>query len=383
MKLLHLADLHLGKKLGEISLLKDQENILRQINKIIIDEKIEGVIISGDVYDRSIPSVDAVELFDKFLTLLAEESIPAFIIYGNHDSAERLGFCRKILDHEQIHIAGPFDGEVPKITLMDKYGKLNIYLMPNLKIQTVRLKYPNAEINTLSNAVKTVVGSIQLNKSERNIIAAHQFVVSGNEKPELSDSEQNTIGGIDEIPSSIFQDFDYTALGHLHCPQSVGKNCIRYSGSPLKYSASEKWQKKSASVIDIKEKGNIEITEIPLHPLKDLREIKGPLNELISDKVVNAANSDDYLYVILTDKVTEPDAQRKLFKKYSNIINIRFESDDTDKISASSITKDAVKTKQPSEIFKDFYEQQMGEPLNDMQKQIVDELFKEIKEESA
>lgn len=359
MRFLHTADLHIGKNLGNVSLHEEQENILNQIVRIAVDKKVDGIFICGDVYNYSNPSADAVSLFDKFLTELFKNNVAVYIISGNHDSAYRLGFGNKIFEKQNIHISGGFKGSVPNVVLKDEYGKLTIHLLPFIKPEEVKVYFPDADIKTFNDASLVVMSTIKMKKNTRNVLLAHQFVVSEKSRPIFSESENISVGGTEMIRSDVFDDFDYVALGHLHGAQKVGRDTIRYSGSPLKYSFSECNQNKSLVLLDIKEKGNVEYELIPLTPIHDMREIRGPYIQLISDEVVKNpdANPEDYLRVILTDKFGIYDnPYNELQKKYPNLLSMVYESDLQTSPEPMSVPTGISLSNNPVELFCGFFE---------------------------
>ncbi|HJJ55035.1 MAG TPA: exonuclease SbcCD subunit D [Methanocorpusculum sp.] len=380
MKLLHTADLHIGKRLGERDLMEDQKYILGQIVEIIDREHVDALLIAGDVYDRSAPSAEAIALFEDFLTALAFRTIPVFIIYGNHDSAERLSYGSKIFALHDIHITDRYEGTVPQITLNDAFGPVHIHLLPNLRVQGIKAYFPDAGIETLDEAIRTVIDTIDLNPGERNILVAHQFVVNGSERPVVSESEISSVGDSEEIAADIFRNFDYVALGHLHGPQHIGPQTVRYSGSPLKYSKSEAHQHKSVTLVTLNEKNATVIEEIPLEPLRDVREIIGPISNLISREVLAAANREDYVYVTYTDEIPDEQVVEKISSTYPNYVRIeRRVSADLPSPELKSIAE--IEHLDPQGIFREFYEKQRGEPMTDLQQKIVTDTFREIETE--
>lgn len=372
MKFLHIADLHIGRKLNEHSLAEDQRHILRQILSIIEEQNVDGLLIAGDVYDKPIPSEDAVTIFDEFLTNVP---VPSYIISGNHDSADRLGFGNKIFERFHIHITDRYDGTVPAVDVEDESGPLTIYLLPFIRTGIVKRLFPDAVIETLDDAVHTVVSHIPLDTAKRNVILVHQFVVHGTEKVLLS--EETSVGDIDNISSDIFKDFDYVALGHLHGAQHIGRETVRYAGSPLKYSKAEITQEKSVTLVELKEKGNTVITAIPLKPLHEVREITGTLDELVG--IGSSFDSrDDYLYVTIKGIANDANLQQKIANAYPNYLSISFA--DTIKADCGDrLTLDEISTMTPEEIFGAFYEQQTGGKLSKNQEDIVHAVFEEVR----
>lgn len=370
MKILHLSDLHFGKRLNNFSLLEDQYHVNRQIFKLAKDTHIEAVIIAGDVFDRQIPSAGAVQLFDDFLNFWAELNLPVFITSGNHDSAERLSFGAHIFSQNNIYISPVYNGQIEPISLNDAYGKINFYLLPFIKPATVRPFFPDEKINSYTEAVQTVLNNLPLNKDERNILIAHQFVTGA----VLSDSEEIVVGGLDNVDAHVFDAFDYVALGHIHTPQTILRDSIRYCGTLLKYSFSEANQQKCATVIDIKAKGQMDITAYPVKPLHDMRKIKGTYAELTDRQNYIGTDTDDYILATLTDEEDVPDAIGRLRSIYPNIMQLDYDNIRTrtrNNIEAVDINT----SKAPLELFGEFYKLQNNQPLNETQSQIMQDLI--------
>lgn len=376
MKFLHLGDLHLGKRLHEQNLIEDQEFILDQICDIIQDHKVEAVFIAGDLYDKSNPSKEAVKLFDGFLTRLANQNISVFIIGGNHDSGERLNYASQILKKDKIFISGSYDGEIPHVMLSDKYGKICVHLLPYLRTAAIRQIHDLESDSSYVELVSEVLKTLSLDLENRNILIAHEFVTSGGSLPERSESEFDPIGGIDNIDCSLFGDLDYVALGHLHCPQCVGSDNIRYCGSPLKYSFSEARHKKSVTLIEMKKKGNIRIEHLPLTPLHDLRVIEGPFVELIS----NAEKTEDYIHAVLTDDTCTIDGLEKLRACYPRILKLTYNNTRT---SENKIIRpvENIQTRSPAELFAEFYELMNNVPMTQEQTNVVIKAFETLDQE--
>lgn len=373
MKILHLSDLHFGKRLNNFSLLEDQYHVNRQIFQLAKDTHIEAVIIAGDVFDRQIPSAGAVQLFDDFLNFWAELNLPVFIISGNHDSAERLSFGAHIFSHSNIYISPVYDGRIEPISLNDAYGKINFYLLPFIKPATVRPFFPDEKINSYTEAVQTVLNTLPLHKNERNILIAHQFVTGA----VLSDSEEIVVGGLDNVDAHVFDAFDYVALGHIHTPQTVLRDSIRYCGTLLKYSFSEANQQKCATVIDIKAKGQMDITAYPVKPLHDMRKIKGTYAELTDWQNYIGTDTDDYILATLTDEEDVPDAIGRLRSIYPNIMQLDYDNIRT-RTRNNIETVDINTAKAPLELFGEFYKLQNNQPLNETQSQIMQDLIAAI-----
>lgn len=376
MKILHLSDLHFGKRLNNFSLLEDQIYVNQQIFQLAKNQKIDAVIIAGDIFDKSIPSADAVQLFDDFLNSWAELNLPVFIISGNHDSAERLSFGLNIFSHNNIYISPVYNGEIKSITLKDNYGNINFYLLPFLKPSMVRPFFPDEEIKSHTQALKIALKNLPLNKDERNILIAHQFVTGA----VISDSEEINVGGLDNIDAHIFDDFDYVALGHIHTPQTILRDTIRYCGSLLKYSFSEANQQKSATIIDITTKEQINITTFPIKPLHDMRKIKGSYAELTNRQNYINTNTDDYIFATLTDEEDIPDAINRLRSIYPNIMQLEYDNKRT-RTNQIIDTSDINSLKTPIEFFNEFYQLQNNQGLNDAQMQIMQDLIDSIWEE--
>lgn len=382
MKFLHISDLHIGKKFKEVDFSNDQIHILNEIIKIADEEKPDGILIAGDIYDRSIPPAGAVNIFDDFLTQLEKRKIKIFIVSGNHDSPERLNFCKEILGKNDIYIAGTFNGTLEKIKLEDEYGTLNIYLMPYIRPSFVSNYFKEIEITSYESAVKVVFDHTELESMERNILVAHQFVTNGGIEPEKSESESISIGGIDNIDVSTFATFDYVALGHIHGPQMIGRETVRYCGTPLKYSFSEVNHKKSVTCIEINEKDNIIISQIPLHPIRDMRIIKDSIENLLHNEKYTGGNCEDYIHAIITDEEDIFDPVGKLRTVYRNIL--LFETSNAKSIvnenSRTSALGD-VTTRNPLDLFQEFYSNQNNIDLTQNQWKILQEILEEVKEE--
>lgn len=324
MKLLHIADLHIGKRVNEFNMIEDQRYILNQILRITEETQPDAVLIAGDVYDKCQPSAEAVELLDEFLTLITSRVRKVLMISGNHDSPERLGFGSRILKKNGLHIGGVFEGSLSKVVLKDEYGKVNLYLLPFIKPAMAR-PYFDIPLETYDSTLRAVLSRESLPAGDRNVLLAHQFVTSGAAEPERSDSESLSLGGLDNVDVSCFEGFDYVALGHIHGPQKIGRDTVRYAGSPLKYSFSEARHKKSAVLVELGAKGDWDIRLIPLEPLRDMRRIWGPLEQLLK-----AGREDggirDYIHATLTDEEEIYDAVGKLRRVYPNLMALEFDN---------------------------------------------------------
>lgn len=376
MRFLHLSDLHLGKRVNEFSMLEDQAYILKEILNIIDEQKVEAVLIAGDVYDKVIPSAEAVRLLDDFLTRIAARELPVFLISGNHDSAERVAFGSRLMSSRQIYLSPVFESDVEPITISDRYGEIHIYMLPFVKPSLVKRVYPEEEIITYQDAVNAAVQHMQIDTDKRNILLAHQFVTGA----ERCDSEELSVGGLDDVDASIFDGFDYVALGHLHGPQKIGKETVRYSGTPLKYSFSEANQKKSVVIVDVEEKGKINIQQIPFLPKHDMQEIRGTYMEVTALDFYKDMKTDDYLHITLTDEEDIPDAIGKLRTIYPNIMKLSYDNLRTRAAVTVRGTAE-VEEKSPMELLKEFYELQNNQPMTDEQEEIARGMMEEIWED--
>ena len=378
MKLVHLSDLHLGKRVNEFSMLEDQKHILWEILRIIGQEKPEGVIIAGDVYDKAVPPAEAVALLDEFLVRLAGMRTEVFIISGNHDSAERIAFGSRLIRESGVHLSPVFSGEIEPCTLTDEYGEVQIRMLPFIKPADVRHAFPEEEIGDYTDAVRTVIRHMNPDPSVRNVLVAHQFVTGA----ARSDSEDVSVGGMDNVDASVFEPFDYVALGHIHGPQRIGRETVRYCGTPLKYSFSERNHVKSVTVVTLGEKGRTEIRTVPLIPLHDMREIRGTYEELTLRKNWEGTATDDYLHVILTDENDVPDAMARLRVIYPNIMKVDYDNQRTRTASLTGLAEETER-KSEMELFEEFYAGQNGQPLSGEQRSFAEALLEQLKEERA
>ena len=379
MKILHLADLHIGKIIFEQSLLEDQEYMLNKIIEKIKEENIDAILIAGDVYDRSIPQADAIDLLDRFLNILIKElKKKVFIIAGNHDSKERLGFGNKIFENEGLFISSKYEGKIKKVELQDEYGKLNIYMLPFIKPIEVK-KYFDDESLSYDETIKKIIEKEDIDESQRNIILTHQFVTAIGEEVERTESEVLTLGGTDNVDISNYNKFDYVAIGHVHRPQRIGRDTARYAGTMLKYSFSEVNHKKTMPIIDFKEKGNIDIKLVELKPLRDMREIKGPIEKLLEN--YEEENANDYIRAIITNEEPVYDAIGQLRRIYPNVLKLEVQNSKIlSNIEFKTENLQKVKSKSEVELFNEFYKFQNNIELNVEQKNLIQEVVKEIKE---
>lgn len=379
MKILHLADLHIGKIIFEQSLLEDQEYMLNKIIEKIKAENIDAILIAGDVYDRSIPQAEAINLLDRFLNILIKElKKKVFIIAGNHDSKERIGFGNKIFENEGLFISSKYEGKIKKVELQDEYGKLNIYMLPFIKPIEVK-KYFDDETLSYDETIKKIIEKEDIDESQRNIILTHQFVTAIGEEVERTESEVLTLGGTDNIDISNYNKFDYVAIGHVHRPQRIGRDTARYAGTMLKYSFSEVNHKKTMPIIDFKEKGNIDIKLVELKPLRDMREIKGPIEKLLEN--YEEENANDYIRAIITNEEPVYDAIGQLRRIYPNVLKLEVQNSKIlSNIEFKTENLQKVKSKSEVELFNEFYKFQNNIELNVEQKNLIQEVVKEIKE---
>lgn len=379
---MHLADLHLGKRVNGFSMMEDQEYILNRILEIMEEEHPDGLLIAGDVYDKTIPPAEAVRLMDDFLTAVATKHVPVFLISGNHDSAERVAFGHQLMQGSGIWISPVYDGTIRHHTLEDRWGEVNIYLVPFLRPSVVRSFFPDVEIEDYTDALRTIIEDLQVDTSRRNVVLAHQFVTAAGALPETCDSEQLSVGGLDRVDGSVFSPFDYTALGHLHGPQRVGSETIRYAGSPLKYSFSELHQKKSVTVAELREKGVTEIRQIPLQPRREMIELRGTFEEILAEARKKGEPQTDYYHMILTDETDVVDALSRLREYYPNIMLLDYDNRRTR--SQKEVEQlDRVEERTPGELFAALYEQQNGQEMDSDRKEYLDGLIREIWEEQV
>ena len=379
---MHLADLHLGKRVNGFSMMEDQEYILNRILEIMEEEQPDGLLIAGDVYDKTIPPAEAVRLMDDFLTAVAAKHVPVFLISGNHDSAERVAFGHQLMQGSGIWISPVYDGTIRHHTLEDRWGEVNIYLIPFLRPSVVRSFFPDVEIEDYTDALRTIIEDLQVDTSRRNVVLAHQFVTAAGALPETCDSEQLSVGGLDRVDGSVFSPFDYTALGHLHGPQRVGSETIRYAGSPLKYSFSELHQKKSVTVVELRAKGETEIRQIPLQPRREMTELRGNFEEILEEARKKGELQTDYYHMILTDETDVVDALSRLREYYPNIMLLDYDNRRTR--SQKEVEQlDRVEERTPGELFAALYEQQNGQEMDSDRKEYLDGLIREIWEEQV
>lgn len=383
MKLIHLSDLHLGKRVNEFSMLEDQQYILTEILRIIDEEQTDGVMIAGDVYDKTVPSAEAVALLDDFLVRLAKRDLQIFLISGNHDSPERMAFGGRLMEGSGVHLAPVYDGRVSPITLTDAYGTVNFYLLPFVKPAHVRRCFPEREITTYTDALVAAIEAMGVDTNGRNVLVTHQFVTGA----ARCDSEELSVGGTDNVDVSVFDPFDYVALGHIHGPQRVGRETVRYCGTPLKYSFSEAGHQKSVTVVELGSKGTVSVRTVPLIPLRDLVELRGTYEELTFRGFYEGTSyQKDYVHITLTDEEDVPDAMRKLQIIYPNLMKLDYDNRRTRAGARLDGAEDA-EQKSPLELLEEFYEKQNGQPMGEEQQAFarawMERIWEEDEDETA
>ena len=366
MKFAHISDLHLGKRVHQFSMIEDQKYILDKIVELVVQEEVESVFIAGDIYDKVYPSAEAVALFDSFLVKLAKEDIKVFVISGNHDSPERIAFLGQLTQKAGVYLSPVYDGEVKKVSMEDKYGKINVYLLPFIKPVHVRHFFPEEVITNYTEAMNVVINHMELNTTERNVLLAHQFVTGAMR----SDSEEISVGGLDNVEVSVFEAFDYVALGHIHRPQKMGSERVRYSGTLLKYSFSECQDNKSLTIVEAKEKGNVEIKSIPLVPLHDMVKIKGNFMEIMNPLNFPTVATNSYLHITLTDEQDIPEAFRRLSDVYPNLMQMEYDNTRTRQKREIHISTENAR-RNPLEMFANLYETMNNQPLSEVQQEYI------------
>ncbi len=375
MRFMHLSDLHIGKRVNEFSMIEDQKYILAQILSILDRECVDAVFLAGDIYDKPIPSVEAVQVFDRFLTSLADRRVPVLVISGNHDSAERLSFGAHLMENRGVHISKIYDGKTDKVIFRDEYGEVFVYLLPFLKPAAVRHAFQGMEISSYQDAVTSAVSAMDVQPGARSILLAHQFVTGAR----CCESEELLVGGLDQVDVTAFNIFDYVALGHLHSPQKVGRETVRYCGSPLKYSFSEAEQQKSVTIVELKEKGNTEVSKIPLKPLRDMRRVKGTYLDVTRKSFYEGTNTEDYIQITLTDEEDIPDGFWKLRIIYPNLMRLEYDNQRT-RENRCVEAANSVEQKSELELFEGFFEIQNNQPMSEQQKLFVKDLIQKIQE---
>lgn len=394
MKFLHTADLHIGKSICEHSMLDEQRHILASILEAVRGEKPDALLVAGDVYDKSVPSADAVAVLDDFLVRLSETGTKVFVLSGNHDSAERIAFGGRLMEDRGVHMSPVYSGEFAPVTLQDEFGEMDVWMLPFVRPATVRACLGSDEerdqVTDYTSAMRMAIAQMHFTEGRRNVLLAHQFVTGA----ERSDSEEN-VGGLDNVDASVFDGFDYVALGHIHKPQNVAKDTagnarVRYSGTPLKYSLSEASHKKSLTVVDLAGKSadglaGIEVREIPLTPKHDVREIKGTFAELVSPEfqrrqLAEGLELDDFVYVKLTDENDVPDAVLKLRGIYPNLMMLDYDNERT-RNQHFTVGDGKVEQKTPMELFGEFFSDMTKRELNEEESEFVQDIIDGIWEE--
>ena len=378
MKILHLADLHLGKRVNEFSMLEDQRYILNQILDIVEEEAVEVVMICGDVYDKGIPPVDAIELLDDFLWKLAEKDCRTLMISGNHDSGDRLGFGKHLFQNSNLFIVSQFSGEIEKITIPCGNLPVNFYMLPFVKPVIVNQSL-GIHTQSYQECLRYLIEHTKIDPEEMNLLMAHQFVTAGKENPELSDSETSSLGGIDNVDYRIFDPFDYVALGHIHKPQAMGRPQVRYSGSILKYSFSEIRKEKEVVLLHIEENKKMEMSFRKLKPLRDMREIKGTIRQLMEGEI-RLGNQDDYMQVTLTDEEEILDAIGKVRTVFPNVMQICLENRRYARQQQIRAEEQDILHQDPLQLFAEFYKMQNNIELEEEEAEKIKTIFEEVRQ---
>lgn len=378
MRFIHLSDLHIGKRVNGFPMLEDQRYILEQILEKTKESAADAVIIAGDIYDKPVPSAEAVDLFDDFLVGLTKLGVMVFLISGNHDSAERISYAGRLLRESQVYISPRFEGTIHPIQVSDDYGIVNVYLIPYIHPSLVRNAWPEEKIGSYDDAMRVLLKKSGADPNARNLAVVHQFVTAGGQKPEETDSEEKHVGGLDNVDVSAFDAFDYVALGHLHGPQRIGRDTIRYAGSPLKYSFSEEKQKKSITLAELKEKGKVAYDLLPLEAKRDLRTVRGTFEEVTSPEFTARRKGDDYYRVILTDENDVPNALSRLRRRfYENLMILEYDNTRT----SSDVrieAEEGEEEKEPIEVLGDLYQMQNGREMSLLQKETAEKLIRRI-----
>lgn len=393
MKFIHTADLHIGKRVCEHSLLEDQKYILGEILRIVDAEKPDGVLIAGDVYDKAVPSAEAVQALDNFLFDLSKLGTKVFVLSGNHDSAERIAFGGRLMAERGVYMSPVYSGKVEPVTLKDEFGEVDVWMLPFVRPATIKACLGNGEeadadrekVTDYTTAIQMAVSKMPMTPGRRNVLVAHQFVTGA--MVDENGSEE-FVGGLDNVEAYAFNGFDYVALGHIHRPQNVAKDDsgvgrIRYSGTPLKYSLSEAKHQKSVTVVELGNaagvpgQAELSIREVPLKPMRDVRQIKGAFAELVSREFKATQNTDDYIYAVLTDENDVADAAIKLRGSYPNLMMLDYDNART-RNQAVLIGLADVEKKSPMKLFTEFYESMNGHAMDKEQMDFVDSMINNI-----
>lgn len=380
MKFMHLADLHLGKRVNEFSMLEDQKYILEQVLKMLDEEQAEGLLIAGDIYDRQVPPIEAVKLFDDFLTRVSLKRIPVYVISGNHDSIERVSFGARLMEGSGIHMATEYNGAVDTVTVKDEYGTIDIYLLPFLKPAQVRSVWgEDAEtVRTYEEALSFVMSRITRDEEHRSVLLAHQFAAGA----VTCDSEEHAVGGLDQVDVSCFDGFDYVALGHLHGAQRVGRDTVRYAGTLLKYSFSEVKHKKSVTMVDLREKGIVEIYSRRISPLHEMRDIRGSYAEVTNRANYEGTDTKDYVRITLTDEEDIFDAVGKLRAIYPNLMRLEYDNTRTQK-SCNVMVSEKEKKKNPITLTEELFCMQNNRTMSEEQHIYMQEMIRRVWEDET
>ena len=381
MKFLHISDLHIGKRVNEFSMIEDQKYILNQILRIAEQERAEAVLIAGDIYDKPMPSAEAVQMFDWFLTGLADLGKTVIAVSGNHDSPERIAFGGALMRGRGVYVSPVYRGEALEVELRDEYGDISVHLLPFLKPATLRHalegrqeEEENRLPESYQEALEIAVKRMEIDVKKRNILVAHQFVTGAGR----CDSEEVSVGGLDNVDASVFDDFDYVALGHIHSPQSVGRETVRYCGTPLKYSFSEAEQEKSVTVLEMGEKGDVVLSTVPLVPLRDMRKIRGSYGEVMSRSFYQDTNTEDYVQITLTDEEDIPNGLQKLRTVYPNLMQVAYDNSRTRQDRTVEAAEQAER-KSELELFGEFFELQNNQPMSAEQAAYMEKLIADLK----
>lgn len=378
MKLLHLADLHIGKRVCGFSMLPDQKHILQEVIRLAVQEKVDAVLLAGDLYDKPIPPIEAVSLLDDFFTALSQANIPIFAITGNHDSPTRLRFGTRLMQREHLYLAADYQEARPPVTLRDTFGPVQFYLLPYIKPARIHHAHPEVQVDSYEDAVAFALQQWKPDTSQRNVLLAHQFLVGGT----ACESEERAVGGLDEVSAQLFDAFDYVALGHLHGSQKISRESLRYSGSPLKYSLSEYRHQKSVCLVELGEKGKVTIQTLPLHPLRDLRQVRGTYEAVTARSFYGESNQEDYLHVVLTDEEEVPEAVGRLRVIYPNLMRLSYDNLRTQSQQTILPFSQPEEQTSPMVPFASLYERQNNQPMSEEQEALLRGLVEDIWEAS-
>lgn len=372
MKFLHIADLHLGKQMNDLLLLADQEAVLQQVLQIAFEEKVDAVLIAGDIYQRTSPQAEAMALFDSFVSKLVEKGKKIFVISGNHDSALRISYFSSLVKNSGVHVTENFNGELQRVTLHDRDGDVNVWMMPFLRPAQVKRALPHVMIASYQDAIAAVLQHADIDYSKRNLLMCHQFIIGC----EICDSEELSVGALDHIDGTVFDGLDYVALGHIHGPQKVLRDTMRYAGSPLKYSFSEANHRKSVVIVDMQGKGETNVKTVPLYPLHDVRLIDGKL-----DDILRMPYSEDYVWITIRDELPPPDAKVSLSVNFPNMMKFSVVNSRT-KYDLDIKATETMENKSVAELFSDFYRlQNNDQPPGEMHMQVLNKIIKELEEQ--